>query len=368
MGAHAKLSPSGSARWLTCPGSVHLEASLPREEKSSPYAARGTAIHEVSERHLKHNIPLSDFLGEVFEGHTIQPEDLEIAQTYVAFAHDTVGTKFYEVRVSLEAAIPDCFGTVDLLAMRPAHLIVGDLKTGSGVQVFAEENTQLMLYALGAYFKFNWIYDFEKVTLAIIQPPLNHLDVWETTVERLLQFKDEVVAAYKRIQDEPNTFVMSDKACRWCRAIAHCPEQQARGRRIAMTDFEAMRAAELAEYVEMIPQLKAFIEAVEDQAKTYILDGVEVPGFKVVEGRKTRVWVDEEKVVEYFTEKEMPGVLYDEPKLRSVAQLEKALKGTGVEFNHLVTTKAGSPTLAPEKDKRPGLTPGSRAAKDFADV
>ena len=45
---HAKLSPSASSRWMTCPGSVHLEPDI-KGGDSSIYAEKGTAMHTVSD-------------------------------------------------------------------------------------------------------------------------------------------------------------------------------------------------------------------------------------------------------------------------------------------------------------------------------
>ena len=49
------------------------------------------------------------------------------------------------------AGVPEQFGTSDTVIIREAErlLIINDLKYGRGVQVWAEENEQLMLYALG---------------------------------------------------------------------------------------------------------------------------------------------------------------------------------------------------------------------------
>ena len=45
--AHAILSPSAAARWLKCPASVAMTASMP--EETSPYALEGSIAHAVAE-------------------------------------------------------------------------------------------------------------------------------------------------------------------------------------------------------------------------------------------------------------------------------------------------------------------------------
>ena len=47
MKAHAILSPSAAARWLKCPASVAMTASMP--EETSPYALEGSIAHAVAE-------------------------------------------------------------------------------------------------------------------------------------------------------------------------------------------------------------------------------------------------------------------------------------------------------------------------------
>ena len=65
MGAHARFSPSSGKRYLSCPPSLRLEEQFADEQ--SPYAAEGTAGHEMAEylikKHLKKRTkrPVSDY-------------------------------------------------------------------------------------------------------------------------------------------------------------------------------------------------------------------------------------------------------------------------------------------------------------------
>lgn len=369
--AHARLSPSGSSRWMSCPGSVHLEALLPPDDRQSPYAARGTAIHELSEKALTISKPPSNWLGKQVYGFEVDQSMVDIANVYVDWINEAKGLKFFEQRVSLVHVIPDCFGTVDCIILNQGRLIVADLKTGAGVPVSAEGNTQLLIYALGAFEKYDWLYGFEEITLVIIQPPISHEpSVWTITREELLEFAETVKKAYRDIVEKPEHYVASDKACRWCRAKTVCPELNKVAKEAAQADFRAMReemdAEQLADNLKRVPLLKAFIEAVEASAKDRLLEGKSVPGFKVVEGRRSRAWKDESAVEQALKEAGYGDVVYSEPKLLTVAQVEKVLKGTDFELDSFVETKPGSPTIATEDDKRRALGPGSRAASDFA--
>jgi len=368
MSAHAKLSPSGGEKWMTCPGAIHLEATVPDTDQSSEHAARGTAIHELSERCLINDSEPKGYIGEVINRVTIDSEMAEIANVYVTYVREMVGMKLYEKRVSLDHIIPDCFGTVDCVAMRPGHLIIADLKSGAGIPVSAEDNKQLMIYALGALKEFDWIYDFEKVSLVIVQPPLQNISTWTITVDELMKFADQLKLAYEAITNEPTKYVLSDKGCRWCKAKPVCPEQKRIAQEAAARDFSAMTAKDIAESLELIPLIKQFIAAVEGYAKDSIISGKTIPGWKVVEGRRSRAWANETAVIKFFESKGLDDKIFTEPELLSVAQLEKKMKEIDVDFSALIETKQGQPTLAKEDDKRDAIEKGTRAAKDFANV
>jgi hypothetical protein len=75
-------------------------------------------------------------------------------------------------------------------------------------------------------------------------------------------------------------------------------------------------------------------------------------GFKLVEGRSTRAWVDDEQAAIMLSE--LLGNEAFEHKLLSVAKAEKVLGKSKKELIESLSVKPrGSPTLAPDSDKRP---------------
>jgi hypothetical protein len=62
---HAKLSASGSKKWLTCTPSATLEEQFPDER--SEFAAEGTFMHELFEllllNSLQRDVPKQDIEG-----------------------------------------------------------------------------------------------------------------------------------------------------------------------------------------------------------------------------------------------------------------------------------------------------------------
>lgn len=344
---------------------MHLSADLP-EEPSSKYAARGTAIHSLAETALQDGLEPSDYLGASFNGIEADQEMAEIASVYVNWVREAQGKKMFETRLTLEEVIPDCFGTADALIMRPGHLTMADLKTGSGVKVDAEGNTQLLCYALGAFLKYDWVYDFQTITIVIIQPPLNHIDVWTITRDDLMQFRTQLREAHDRIINQPDTFVLSEKGCQWCRAKSKCPEQQRLAAEAAATDFKSLTVDSIAYWLEKLPHLKSFVEAVENDAKERLLQGEQIEGWKVVEGRRSRSWKDEKEVESYLKEKGFAERIYSKPKLLTVAQMETALKKESVDLEKFIEVSKGNPTLAHADDRRSSVDKASQAAKDFA--
>jgi Protein of unknown function (DUF2800) len=111
--------------------------------------------------------------------------------------------------------------------------------------------------------------------------------------------------------------------------------------------------------------LKTFIEAVEAKAKDTLLNGGSVRGWKVVEGRKSRDWVDQAQV-EVWLKQQGYDQIYTKPELLSVAQMEKALKGEVIDLSPVIKISYDSPTIAPEKDKRPSVDKNLSAKKDFS--
>jgi len=293
MAKHAKLSPSASARWMTCPGSIKLIDSLPPEVKytSSPAAARGTAIHKLSEACLENGIEPETFLGQDIDGFSMTSNDVSIAKTYVDYVRKAKGDKFYELKVSLKSVIDNCFGTADAVIARQGHLAVVDLKSGAGVKVDANDNTQLLIYALGAYHALDWIYDVTELTLVIVQPALNHIDEYRIDVEQLA-LKRFVQA----IEDEAQRRLELDSS--------------------AVPGFKLVRGRSLRRWTdehEVVQRLTAFID--EDQL--------------------------------YDSKLKSPA---------QVEKLLKTQKVKVPDFEALVCSPEGRLTLASEDDKRPAVT------------
>lgn len=168
MTGHARLSPSGSKKWMACPGSITLESLVPN--KSTTYSDEGTACHEIAATCLTGGGQAADHVGAYVKVNgpgeperkvRFTAEMAELTQQYV----DDIrrlrvgGVLWVEQRVDFSSwvDVPEQFGTADAVILRPAEgapegtgfeLQIHDAKFGR-TPVAVENNSQLMLYALG---------------------------------------------------------------------------------------------------------------------------------------------------------------------------------------------------------------------------
>lgn len=273
MTAHAKLSPSGAKRWMSCAGSLAMESGI--EDKGSDFAAEGTAAHFLASECLEGEHDAKFFLdrciavGANYTGwmpdetvecslFVIDADMCREVQKYLDFVREAArgGELHVEQRLAIfGGAIPDQFGTSDAVILFPKKLKCADLKFGRGVQVFAEENEQLMLYGLGALDEFDLLGDIEEVELIIHQPRLNHYDSWTCSVEHLRAFEQRAIAAGKRalnladgcetgdggaIEDLPGVLTPGNDQCRFCKAKAVCPALRDQVLATVAGDFEVI--------------------------------------------------------------------------------------------------------------------------------
>ena len=352
--AHAILSASSAHRWLKCPPSA--TAAMLYDNTDTEYSREGTLAHEVAEIIAKGDTPDLESTTE-----TITPEMIQCGEAYRDYIqeliHDDNAVVLLEQRVDFSPWVPGGFGTCDCIILQGNRLDIVDYKFGKGVAVSAEENPQMRLYGLGALNDFGAIYDIHEIGMHIFQPRMNNISVDALLVAGILDWGREIAPIAEKAADGKGDHCAGEH-CRFCPHAGACPTisaaclkvVNAHGGKIAVPTLAPWMIADILREESMI---SAWLKAVKERALATMMDGEEVPGFKVVEGRGSREWTDavltDLRLSEHYSVSE-----YTETKLLSPYALEQSIGKKKVQelLADLITTKPGNPTIAPASDKR----------------
>ena len=384
--AHSLLGASSSSRWMKCPASIPLTKDLP--EETSVYAEEGTVAHEVCEMMLK-GIELPESLN----GFNIDEEMIEHCRMYVDYINErSEGAEVYiEERVDLSHIDETMFGTNDGAIYKPFEsLEVVDFKYGRGVAVGAENNSQLLYYALGMAKDM----DIEKVTMTIVQPRADHpkgpIRSWTIKYDELMEWQKELQGAVSEVSlaeavaeggDERTLYEDYSKSgshCRFCKAAGFCKTLREESLAVAKTEFSdipdhtegeiilpepsKLTSDELGRVMASAEMLEGWFKAVRTYAHKQAENGNKVAGFKLVQKRANRKWKDEDLVVEEF--EDLMGDKLFEKKLLTPSKLEKII-GKDAVAEHTYKPETGT-TLAPITDRRKEVVP--QIQEDFTDI
>lgn len=412
MGDHARFAPSSADRQELCPGSVGQEEDLP--DVSSQYADEGSAFHDLVSQVLTAQIA-GDFseLGDprnyigraIVSGERTFYVDQDMAEYAIAYCDGAMiassvkgALREVEQRVYFGdyLGVPDeeAFGTADFSAVLfDQHEILGiDAKYGMGVKVFAEDNRQMMRYALGLLNKYELVGDFERVRMIIHQPRLDHCDEWVITVDELLAYAERAKAVIAIIngapwskEDWPTEFASStgplipgEKQCRFCKAKATCLALRATVRDVVtsataddFTDLDAIPSLAgvpsdaLGAAMDKIGLLEDFAKAVraEVERRLHREEEVDSPlgGYKLGMGKKgSRQWTDESQAEAVLKSMRFKQEVIYTFKLKSPTQLEKFLaKDSPTRWKKLlklIGQSDGKPSVMLKSDPRPAIT------------
>lgn len=405
--AHSKWSASGFEQRMLCPGSHVLQMGAPRT--SSRYADWGTDAHDLGAECLEQGKNASDHLGRMMPlGNVVDDEMVECVQTYIDYVRDVAGDDGHvvvETRVNyssyLDVPENEAWGTADAIVFKGDEIIVIDLKTGMGGEVSAERNPQMSLYALGALQAYNGLAgDFARVRMAISQPRIRkapseydlsveELEAWgRSTARSAVATCRNAYDMVTRVHDEElfskewfDLFTRpGEKQCKFCAAKATCPALRDA---VAATVFDSTPASPdefadqsaakpgapgyddaqwLAAALSQADMIEDWCKAIRAEAERRLLAGEQVPGFKVVPGKRgARQWADPaaaEAMLKTFRLKQEQ--MYDF-KLISPTSAEKLAKAEAIgkrqwpKLQELIVQNEGKPHVAPDSDPRPAL-------------
>lgn len=410
---HSSFGPSSSAMWANCAGS--LIPNLLAPDNAGIDAAYGTVAHSVTETWLcdgkkpRHLIGTTEWVEAGDWGHLIEIDEvmLDHARSCVDWVRYLPGDHFFERRVDFSRVtpIPKQTGTADFIACSPGHMVVADWKFGKGYVVYAKYedfdelsfepwliNSQLTMYALGAFYEFDKQYHFETIEIRVAQPRLEHYDIVIITRAQLLVFEKWIKERAHLAWDINAPRTPSPQACIWCKVKATCAASAKLMADLldgAFADLDAeisaddIRAFKDELDVTLIPKMvdvmtlstdrlaqiyhwRGFVDrwwkAVEFTLYVRACKGEVVPGYKLVESRSRRVFRKPDEAGEKLIEYGVPENLAFVQTVPTPAEAERLLRKVGYRtkelpalLDGLVFKPAGKPTLVPVIDKRPAL-------------
>lgn len=382
--SHAILSPSGASRWLACTPSARLESSYPSSTNDA--ADEGTLAHTVSELHLRNHFGLikkAEFTTELKKAQANKFYNKEMeghCMDYVNFIVDKHSsmhqpTIIVEDRIDLTAFVPEGFGTLDCALITDAILDINDLKYGKGVLVEAQDNKQLMLYALGAIRKYSLLYHIDMVRMTIFQPRLDNFSSFEIPAQDLIEWGESFVIPRARDAYHGKGEYTPGDHCRFCKARNSCKalaDQQMELARFAFEDPNKLSDQDISEILEKAPTFITWINSINEYAlQEAVHNGKMWPGFKLVAGRSNRILTDPDAIIKALKKAKKQDALFMKPAtLMSIGDLEKNIGKAELDklIGKWIIKPQGKATLVPEWDKRPALNSAEAAKDAFSNI
>lgn len=411
---HANLSPSSAEMWVSCPASIRMKREHASEitDEDSPYAREGTIAHGLAEltvglfygliSKVEYNREMKKWRAEFdaqgyaegtlaeMEGHV--RDFLE----YVKVAKKRRPKSRIMLEQRMDSGIPQCWGTSDVVIVSTTHIEIIDFKYGQGVPVYAKENKQLRIYALGALNTFSDVIgEPDMVYASVFQPRINNADTEEVTPAELRRWRDEEILPRAELalsDDAP--FGPSEKACRWCPVASICrvrvqtsitadfgedfldiPVEEAA---VSIPGPEVLSPEELAKALERAPFISAWLASLEKYALDLAYSqGVKIPGYKVVRSGGTRYITDPAAAIQTLIDLGFKAEDVATFKIKGFGDLEKVFakktktaaegkRELNAKLDKYIAKTTGKESLVPESDNRTAITPDVEASIEFA--
>ena len=374
MTAHAKLSASGSEKWMTCTPSARLEENFPDDE--SEFAKEGTFAHAVFEQQLltflgREVDPLEDSYLDTPElrDYVTEAVDFCIERIKEAYKRCSDPRILVEQRLDFSEWVPEGFGTGDLVIVADDLMEVLDLKYGKGIFVGAEDNSQMRLYGLGAYSENSLLYNIKSVRMTILQPRLDNYSSEELAIDDLLSWaENEVKPKAALAWAGEGEFVAGDhcSSC-FCKARFQCAARSEQALALAQQSFsmvkpELLTLEQIAAVLERGEIVSKWVSDVQSYALKQAEKGTRVPGYKLVEGRSNRRYSSQDLVAERLKEHGFEEAAIYERNLLGLTAMTTAIgkKRFDEVLGDLIEKPAGKPVLVPVADKRDELDQNHR--------
>ena len=349
---HAVLSPSASHRWLVCTPSARAESGV--HDGGSEFAVEGTYAHVCAALALDGGTPnyLDDEMREAVESY-----ESIVRGKYESAKEQGGATMLIEQELDLSGYAPGSFGTADAVVLSDDLIEVIDFKYGKGVKVDAKENTQMMMYAVGALEAYRLVYAGSRVKMTIVQPRIGNVSSWELSVADLMQWAENVLKPKALIAYEGKGEEVPGAHCQFCKVRGRCAAlAKAATTAPESKGVDLMSDEEVAEAYGKLDMVKIWCKAVEDEAMKVLTAGRALPGYKLVEGMSRRKYAD--ALMMRLMEMGYSSTEICKPnQLLGLTDMKKVL-GTA-KFREVIepacVRASGAPVIAPMSDKRESI-------------
>ena len=310
---HAKLSASSAHRWMNCTPSANLEREF--ADKSSEAAAEGTAAHALCEHKLRKALklpstrPVSKYDSDDMEMYTDSYRDFVLELLAQAKQNCSDPMVLIEQRLDFSCYVPEGFGTGDCVIVADKELHIIDFKYGLGVLVSAENNPQMMLYALGALRIFDALYDIDTVSMSIYQPRRDNVSTWTIPVTQLHEWAETTLREKAALAFDGDGDFIPGPWCTFCKAAVKCRARAEEKLALAKYEFTKpplLTDAEIEDILSRLEDLTKWAGEIAAYAQDAAINhGKHWEGFKLVESRTTRRYTNENAVI---YEKKVHGI------------------------------------------------------------
>ena len=354
---HLTYGGSTAARTLACPGWVKKSEGIPRRPAGQA-AIDGSMHHEVQEKCQRDDFTPGECLGLSYrEGDVIRiftANDLplsEIAHAATQRLLDELDIDEIEVEpfVQLEPGVAG--GSIDLLGLSAdgETLLVLDYKFGR-VAVPVAENKQLKFYTIAAEFDAktkDMFKKIERVVFAVIQPQSSHDALtWTWENPDFAAFEKEVRGAMASDTVTPGSH------CHWCPAAPYCAEKRGAvmGTNLLGKDLQKNLQAS----ADMVTEVENWLKAVREELYLQASRGVSVAGWKIVNKRPTRKWIDHIDAMKALMKtKKLTKKELNKTTMLTPAQVEKLVKSKdiNIDLSTFIISESSGTTLATADSK-----------------
>lgn len=284
-GSHARLGPSGSSRWVNCPGSIREEVPYP--DISGAAAKDGVGSHLLLELCLINKRKAVWYQGKRIgvgdedappNGWLVRPDRVKRVQLCLDYVSDKVkqyGEAGFTCEVEAETESnpgkfcgrDDWKGTCDILIkyLKNGVLCIVetiDFKDGRGY-VSEKSNTQLVSYNLGK----GYLTEAYEFVITIVQPKTKNPIRSETLDALQMHTWFNKLAKAADATDAPDAPLVAGKHCQWCKHKAKCTVRGETDLTFLNIDVEGASDNELEKAWDQAKIIKEKLSAIEQEIK-----------------------------------------------------------------------------------------------------